>query len=148
MITGMVLAGALLAQEMTRAEMDDEAGLIGAASVAIGVCGRFGYNVHPNTLDQWTNDFSHRAEASGWDEEVVAGAARRGAAEEQARLDLQPPPDDLTTGQLRIFAVAMLTRIKGRCRQLDANHAGLVSDLSDGDRNADAQFASVLQPLD
>ena len=141
------LAAVVAFQAMSQAELIHEGGQIGRASVAMGLCSRIGYTVSSDMGERWAEDFGQRATASGWSEDVTRAAIHMGVSTEVAEMDFRSPEPGLSAQQLRDFAANMVNRMKARCHRLASEHAGLISDLDQGDRNADAELAIMLAPL-
>jgi hypothetical protein len=145
---GLALAAALAAQDMTRDDLIAEGEAVGRSSVAMGLCGRLGYTVYQSTGEGWAADFGERAIASGWSEDVALAAIRMGAQAETAELNFDAPEHRGDDAAFRAEVGALFGQMKARCHRLAAEHAGLISNLERGDRNADAEMAILLSPLD
>lgn len=141
------LAIALLAQQMTQEEMISEGAMIGRAGSAMGLCSALGYSVDKSAGAAWAQDFSHRVAGAGWDPALANRAIASGSVTEEA--EMAPPTDaGLNAEQLRNTAATYIGNVKARCHRLHDEHAGLISDLDQGDRNADAQLAIMLRGLE
>jgi hypothetical protein len=141
------LAAIAALQAMPQAELIREGGQIGRAAYAMGACMRIGYTVFPEALEQWQLGFGHRATASGWSERVASAAIRMGTSLESAEMDSRSPEPGLSAQQLRDFTGEMFNGLKARCHRLASEHPELIGNLDQGDRNADAELAIMLAPL-
>ena len=140
------IALALLTQQMTQEELISEGAVIGRAATAMGLCSGLGYSVDKDGGIAWARDFGDRAAGAGWDAALAERAIASGSAAEEA--EMAPPTDaDLNAEQLRKTAAAYIAKVKARCHRLHDEHAGLISDLGQGDRNADVQLAIMLRGL-
>lgn len=143
----LAIAATLFAQDMTQAEMIDEAEQIGRAGYAMGVCSRH-YDVQPEIMQRWTDDFRERAAAAGWSESVMVAALQSGVRKAGSALDLSVPTIEVGEPAFRAGVAAMFDRIKASCHRFQTEHSGLITDMDQGDRNADADLAITLRPLD
>jgi hypothetical protein len=144
---GIAFAIALIGQDMTQAEMIDEGAQIGRAAAVVGVCGELGYTVYQETGERWAEDYTERGLASGWSEGVLGSAIEAGSAAEIAEMNFTMPAHNGDAAVFNAAVTAVFDRLKARCRRLGAEHAGLISGLDAGDRNADAKLAIMLAPL-
>ena len=144
---GAVVAVALLAQQMTQEDMISEGEQIGRAATAMGLCSGLGYSVDKDGGIAWARDFGDRAAGAGWDAALAERAIASGSVAEEARM---APPSDagLNAEQLRNAAATYIAKVKARCHRLHDEHGGLISNLDQGDRNADAQLAIMLRGLE
>lgn len=144
----LTLAIAILAQDMNQAEMMAEGEDIGRSVFAMGTCSGIGYTVHEENAGRWGQDYAERGVAAGWSEDVLIAATQSGNRMEEADLALTAPSHEGDDEVFRARVTALVERIKDRCHRLADEHANLISSLDQGDRNADAQLAIMLRPLD
>ena len=143
----LIFAGAMLGQNMTQAEMIAEGEELGRSLFALGMCGSMGYQTHEDVGIQWAENFGERATASGWAASVGVTAIERGQNLEDAETRLDVPGDELSDSEFVEEVTAIVDALKVRCRRLAAEHPDLLSNIDQGDRNADAQRAIMLGPL-
>ena len=141
------IALALLAQQMTQEDMISEGEQIGRAATAMGTCKAIGYSVDELAGARWAEAYMTRAAESGWTVEVADNAVDAGSAAEALRLAVPQYDRSLTPSQLRGLATDFITKVKARCRRLSAEVPGMIRDVDQGDRNADAQLAIMLRGL-
>lgn len=145
MIAALIIA--VVIQSMTRAEMLAEADDLGRSAAVMGACSSLGYTTYPEEGLAWAEEFSARAEQSGWGNVVVRAAVDAGVDAEELELNLALPPNTATDDELVSKATAWVDAMKAKCHRLHSDHAGLIGDLPTGDRNADARLAVMLAPL-
>ena len=141
------IALSLLTQQMTQEELISEGTMIGRAGSAMGLCSALGYSVDKGAGATWAQDFSQRVAGAGWDPALAERAIGSGSVAEE--VEMAPPTEaGLNAEQLKNTAATYIAKVKARCLRLHDEHAGLISDLDQGDRNADAQLAIMLRGLE
>jgi hypothetical protein len=145
---GIALALTLFGQEMTPAQLVTEGEDIGRALFAMGVCKAVGYTTHDDAAMTWGEDFGARATAAGFTEAIAQSAIEQGIQSEQAETDLPRPGPEVSPEEFRARITGAMSGIKSRCRRLSLEHSALISNLDQGERNADAQLAILMRPLD
>ena len=138
---------ALLTQQMNQEDLISEGEQIGRAATAMGTCQAVGYPVDELAGARWADAYMTRAAESGWAVEVADNAVDAGSAAEALRLAVPQYDPSLTPSQLHGLATDFITKVKARCRRLSAEVPGMIRDVDQGDRNADAQLAIMLRGL-
>jgi len=145
---GITFALVLLGQDMTQADLVMEGEAIGRSIFAMGVCKAVGYTTHDDAAMAWGEDFGVRATAAGFTEAIAQSAIEQGVQSEQAETDLPRPGSEVSTAEFRARITGAIEGVKSRCRRLSVEHSALIGNLDQGERNADAQLAIMMRPLD
>lgn len=141
------LAAVAFLQTMTQAELLAEANDLGRSAAIMGACSSLGYTIYQDEGIGWAESFSARAQRSGWSQEVVDAAVEAGVDDAEQDMNLTLPPERGSNEDLIVQATAWIEAMKAKCHGLHRDHAGLIGDLANGDRNADARLAIMLGPI-
>ena len=135
----------LIGQLMTtEAEVVDEGRSIGRMSAALQVCADIGYDTRSERATEIEHDSLGRAIKAGWHWGQWRMAFDDGVEREQADLDLTSERD-LPRDEMEIRLPQALVRVKARCRDLAKRYPGVIENLDEGDRRAEAQVAGWLR---
>ena len=146
-LTGLLIAVAM--QTMPQSDFLAEGEQIGRLAGRSGACASAGYEVDDERGLAIANDFSDRAKAAGWPEDLIAEAISSGSRLEEIELSpFTDVPEGMSDAELRRFANDFFATLKTRCASLAANYPGVIVDVEQGHRNADAKLAIMLRPLD
>ncbi len=142
----LMIALALAGQDMTESGLLAEGERIGRAASAMGLCEETGYTVHEDAREVWSNDYFARGAASGLSAETLRAAVDAGREKEDAEFNFTIPGGGDGSAVVALIKT-YVQRVKVRCHDVAEQRAGLITDLQDGDRNADAQLEIMFGPL-
>ena len=143
------IAFALALQAMPQAEFLAEGEQVGRLAGRSGACQSAGYEINDERGLAVAKDFSERAKAAGWNDDLIASAISSGSRLEEIELSpFTDVPEGMSDAELRRFATEFFATLKTRCASLAANYPGVIVDVEQGHRNADAKLAIMLRPLD
>ena len=121
---------------------------LGRVITVMAVCASVGYGDNPDMARGLNSDFERRALSAGYDRALLMDAFRAGMAGEKRAFAADEAASETSPEAQRRRAVNIVARIKQRCREVAAEHPGLITDLERGEAAADARLHALIRTLE